>query len=181
MRLMYAIFLIFFISQSHACITQNSQVIAPSYNTTTKAPETSVKNWSNQYCILAESIPALRPSEAEWLKSEENSKNNNRRFQAWESLEYAQRETKDSLVSICNSSKSIVHIGQVQSVSKKEYVVSNLLYIAQVLTGSNFHSNMEQLVKYNKISLSKENRENIRFWCTAAGSHLIDTIRKLRK
>ena len=180
MRLFYTFFFIFFISQSYACIMEKNQVITPSY-TPTKEPEKSVKIWSNQYCNLAESIPALRPSEAEWLKSEENSKNNNRRFQAWESLEYAQRETKDSLVSICNSSKSIVHIGQVQSVSKKEYVVSNLLYIAQVLTGSNFHSNMEQLVKYNKISLSKENRENIRFWCTAAGSHLIDTIRKLRK
>jgi len=179
MRLFYTIFFIFFISQSYACIIENFSVIAPSYNKATKAPEPSVKIFSEKYCDLAASIPNLRPSVSEWLKIEEKSKDNNRRMLAWQSIEYAQRETKNKLDNICTSSKAIVNVGQINTEFSKEFVIDHLLFIAETMTNMNLHNDLEELIEKNKVSLNKKSKDNVRLWCTAATNRIISTVRQL--
>lgn len=169
-------------SKAFTCILDESSIITDKLrnpNSSFLEIKKATKEFSDKICSLAHSIPVLKPSVNEWLENELNSNSGNRRVQAWNSLEYAQKKTKKALINVCSEAKFIASMPEfnVMTPGPKKLVIKSWLYISDVFTFMNFHSDIEKLSENNKIDLNQNNKSFLRGYCVAAGNNIIEMIR----
>ena len=172
---------IFFLNlKAYSCILHGGAVIGEKFNAgiDKSSYDEIIIEFSSEICQLKEKIPILRPAEKEWLDNELKSTDGNRKFQAWESVEFSQKYSTYYLEKLCSMSENLLLLGKIRE-NNKHYIIDTWLAIAEILSYGNFHSYLEKLINNNVLHINKESNQNVRYICNATVNNILTMVRDL--